>query len=390
MSSRAKVPATRVLICHERFLFRFGADRVFILIAEKLRALGCHVTLLGARFDPHLLEQAADELVRMPSPRDYHRLDEFCSRWVQSDFERKGSGAAGFDLVIHGGWPLFGATPAFRRMAPRVLFLDHGIVPSAGYPAGQQAIFKLIHDLRRRYLPGCTHAAGVSDFIVESQTRPDVGPGVPVRAILNGADHFGTPATAPAGIVEESVAVVRRLRAEGHPLILNLGRIECGTYKNSQAAVDVLHLVRTAVPNARLLLLEQPANLRPPLEAAEDIVPIGFPSDAALGEIIRLVDVGLSVSLWEGFNLPLVELLRGGTPALALRIGAHGEVVPDPWFLGTDSFELAAKAVTILNDSRAARGRLATEAAAKHWATLTWDRFVREMLEFVGRDPAGA
>lgn len=379
-------PAPRVLICHERFLFRYGADRVFILIAEKLRALGCHVTLLGARFDQHLLHAAADEMERMPTPRDYARLDEFCSRWLKSDFEPRYS-ATGFDLVVHGGWPLFGGTATFRRLAPKVLFLDHGIVPAEGYPPGTQDIFDLIRQLRRRNLPGCTHAAGVSQFIVESQTAPDVGPEVPVRAILNGTDHFSS---APAGEIEdESLTLVRRLKAEGHPLILNLGRIECGTYKNSQVSAEVLRMVRTALPSARLLLLEKTENLRAPFEAAEDIIPLGFPSDAALRAIIGAVDVGLSVSLWEGFNLPLVELLHSGTPAIAFRIGAHPEVVPDPWFLAGDPFEAAAKIVTVLEDGVPARQRLAAESAQRHWAHLTWDRFVREMVEFVALELPG-
>jgi 5-methyltetrahydropteroyltriglutamate--homocysteine methyltransferase len=41
------------------------------------------------------------------------------------------------------------------------------------------------------------------------------------------------------------------------------------------------------------------------------------------------VDLGVSVSLWEGFNLPLAEMQWGGRGVLVFDCGAHPEVVAD-------------------------------------------------------------
>jgi glycosyltransferase involved in cell wall biosynthesis len=371
----------RVLITHERFLFRFGADRVFLLIAERLKALGCHVTMLGARYDRAPLEACSDLIVTMPMPSIYRRSDEFCSRWFRETFLPRAQAQGGYDLIIHGGWTLLGATEAMRQLSPRVMFLDHGVGPGAGYPPGTQEILRHLQQLRRHHLPACTHAAGVSRFIVETQTIPDVGPRVPVQVLLNGADHLSQPA--PTAASGEALERVRRLAANGHPLILSLGRYESGTYKNSQVALEVFRLVRSALPAARLLVLESPANLRPPEYLSHGVELINFPDDNALAEIIRLVSLGFSTSLWEGYNLPLVELLRSGTPALAFRIGAHAEVVPHPWFLCADRAQLAAKTVSILQDDRPARALLQSPAAQAHWQQLTWERFVRDLIAFV-------
>jgi len=370
----------RVLICHERFLFRYGADRVFMLIAAQLRAQGHHLTMLAARHESGPLAGCADEVVTMPIPRDYLRSDEFCSRWLRRYFLPRARAAGGYDLIIHGGWPLFGATADLRTLAPRVLFLDHGVVPAAGYPPAQQAVLAKLRQLRRAHLAQCTHAVGVSRFIVETQTRPDTGGALPVTVILNGTDHLATTTpAAPSPLLEQ----VRQLHHAGHPLLLGLGRFESGTYKNSQAAVDVFQFVRSACPKARLLVLETAENLRLPESAAVNVLPLGYPDDATLAEIIRLVHVGLTTSLWEGFNLPLAELLRAGTPALALRTGAHAEVVPDSWFLCTDPAEMAAKALTIVTDPAPARARLTGAAATAHWDQLTWPRFVARLLDFL-------
>lgn len=373
--------APRVLICHERFLFRFGADRVFIIIAERLKALGCHVTMLAARFDRERLEEFADVVYTLPMPGVYHRADEFCSRWLRQNFAPKAKAEGGYDLIIHGGWPLFGATVDMRELAPRVLFLDCGVVPEAGYPPATQAVLRLLHKLRRQNLRACTHAAGISRFIVETQTQPDVGPAIAARVLLLGADHLTVPVKLAAP--ESALEQVRHLARQGHPLMLNLGRYEAGTYKNSQISLAMFHLVRSALPGARLLVLEEPKNLRLPAYLARGVEPIGFPSDDALAEIIRLVNLGVSLSLWEGYNLPLVELLCNGTPALALKVGAHAEVVPDPWFLCTNSEQMAAKAVTILEDPQVARQKLASATAGSHWQKLVWDRFMEELITLV-------
>lgn len=373
----------RILICHERFLFRFGADRVFLLLARRLKELGCHVTMLAARFDREPVAHASDEVFTLPLPRDYPRCDEFCSRWFERTFAPRARAAGGFDLIIHGGWPLFGATAVMRSLAPRVVFHDHGVVPSNGYPAGTRAVLDHLSELRARHLPGCTHGVGVSRFIVETQTRRDVGPAVPVQVVLNGADHLAAAPEAPDS-VGPALSRARQLAASGNPLLLSLGRFEWGTYKNSQAALEAFQLVRSAVPSARLLVLETRQNLVLPEHLASGVELIGFPDDANLAAIIRLLSAGISTSLWEGYNLPLVELLRAGVPAVALKVGAHAEVAPDPWFLAGSTAELAARVVSVLRDPAAARGRLARPASAEHWRPLTWDRATRDLAAFTG------
>ena len=377
-------PRRRVLICHERFLFRYGADRVFILIGRRLKALGWHVSMLAAHFDRDVLANFADEIHTLPLPNAYERADEFASRWLERQFATTAEARLGYDLIIHGGWPLFAATPALRRLSPVVFFLDHGVVPSDGYPEAKQRIFALLHQLRRKHLAECTHAAGVSDFIIRTQTQPDTEGRIPVRVIYNGTDHLAAPPEEPdpAGLGPQ-YALVRKL-AKTHPLILNLGRFETGTYKNSQTALDVYHLVRSARPDARLLVLESAENLRLHPELLRGVVPLGYPDDPTLCAILRHIAAGLSVSLWEGFNLPLVELLRARVPAFALTAGAHPEVVPDPWFLADTPIALAARITHALGTPDAAAGRLRSAQAEAHWAYLTWPRFVDEMLAFLG------
>ena len=51
-------------------------------------------------------------------------------------------------------------------------------------------------------------------------------------------------------------------------------------------------------------------------------------SDSELCELYSNADLVVSLSKWEGFNLPLVEAGFFGKPAYALNVGAHSEVTP--------------------------------------------------------------
>src|SRR4051794_36336637 len=58
--------------------------------------------------------------------------------------------------------------------------------------------------------------------------------------------------------------------------------------------------------------------------------------------------LGVSLSLWEGFNLPIAEMQWLDRPVLAFNIGAHAEVIADPWFLCGSETEMTRKATEIL------------------------------------------
>jgi glycosyltransferase involved in cell wall biosynthesis len=61
---------------------------------------------------------------------------------------------------------------------------------------------------------------------------------------------------------------------------------------------------------------------------ARGVVPHLNLDDAAKIRYLRSLDVFVSMSLWEGFNLPLAEAQAVGTLSLALDTGAHPEICP--------------------------------------------------------------
>jgi len=369
-----------ILICHERFLFRFGADRVLILLGRGFAKLGHRVTVLANRYDRDVVASFAQRIIDVPQDLGpYLDLNELTAKWMQTHGQSLFADDP-VDVAFVGGWPFVAAIPYFREIAREVIFVDQGVVPLDGYNQGMRTTLQRLTDLRYQYLPQATLITAVSDFIAESQSRPQSGGKVPVRRILEGANHLEMdmwPAAYVGAEQGKALEVVRRLRAAGCPLILNAGRWEPYCYKNSEAAFDVMPRIRARHPAATLLVLADPARFQAPPELSEAIVPIGSPDDRELRQIMTECDLGLSFSLWEGFNLPLAEMQWLGRPVFVFNIGAHPEVVVHPWFLSRDNLEMAERASEFLAGGgldAAARA----EATARFQEQFTWDRFIDE------------
>lgn len=355
-----------VLLCNERFLFRFGVDRVLLLYGQELHRRGHKISVMANRLDRGSLTEFVSNIVEVPSKGDYIDLNQSVADWIEDQWDDLFETGDVPDAVVIGGWPFLAAIPVFRSRGVRVLFSDHGVVPLDNYEGGHRQVLERLIDLRRRYLPECDHVMAISDFIADTQSRFEAG-GAPVSVNLNGADHMDSgvwssgekvASTAQADIITR----IKKLRAKSVPLIINLGRWEPGCYKNSEAIFAFVDEFKAAGHDCRVLILADEVETEIPAKYKARVIPIGFPSDEELQAVMATVDLGLSVSLWEGFNLPLAEMQWLGKAVLCFDVGAHPEVVVDPWYLCTAPSEMVEKAGALL----AGKG-----LAKKEWSDAT-------------------
>ncbi|HYO83071.1 MAG TPA: glycosyltransferase family 4 protein, partial [Bryobacteraceae bacterium] len=159
----------RILLCHERLLFRFGADRVMMLIARGLREMGHEIVTLANRFDRHIVETFATRVLEVdPYSGNYAGLDEYASSWIRDRWDLLFPTGSEPHIVLHGGWPFFSAIPFFRSRSVPVVFMDHGVVPSEGFSEGHAAVLARLKQLRREHLRHCSLITAVSDFIIRT------------------------------------------------------------------------------------------------------------------------------------------------------------------------------------------------------------------------------
>jgi hypothetical protein len=386
-----------VAIFAERFIGRYGADRVLVIIAEQLRRAGHRVTLFGIRFSASVLERFSGHTVRLPDvgarAPEARTLD-----WLRRNQPFLARHLPPFDVCVVGGYPFVCAIPYLRRLAGRVLFVDFGVVPTFGYGRELTALIEGLKAHRRENLRHANTIVAISSFVAQDQSVPDCRGQAEVVPILLGADHLasglgttleddpkaGAPGGVPPREKSRALATVEWLRAEGRKLILAQGRWEPGCYKNSQAALAVLRSLVEYDGAAALLVMADPNHFRAPEDLSDKVFCIGLPSDADLLAVTRDVDAGVSVSLWEGFNLPVVELQYLEKEVFAFRLAAHPEVVVAPEQLCADTEEMAFKLYQALRaDGPPAWVR---GGAVGGWREkFTWRRFMSEFAPLLER-----
>ena len=338
-------------ICNERLVSRFGVDRILLLAAREFKKRGARVTFSCLRFDPDLLEGVSSRTTAVQVTQG-HNMRQVEKSATLATMQAWTDGRP--DVIVCGGWPFFDLAARSPALGVPSVFIDAGAVPHDGLAHGALDMQLELRRIRSSTLPFISRILPISEFIRSSQTLHDRSSPKGVKTVLLGSDHLPDPQRnseveqVPGKVVSELLA----LKRNGVKLILVLGRYEPNNYKSSNIALEVFKRVRMNLRDCRLLFLAEQRDLQLGQYSDDGIVALGHPSDDELVSVMKLVDVGISVSHWEGFNLPVVEMQHLGRPALAFSLAAHPEVVADPWFLCATQEEMAAKVSTILGATR--------------------------------------
>ena len=142
------------------------------------------------------------------------------------------------------------------------------------------------------------------------------------------------------------------------PLILYVGRIS--PHKGVHLLIEAFNLVRQEISEARLLIVGKHTFLgyskKLRYMANDSISFTGYITDEEIPYYFAACSVYATATLWEGFNLPLVEAQACGKPVVAFNIGPHPEVVKESetGFLVPpgDTIALAKAIIRLLRDSR--------------------------------------
>jgi len=192
----------------------------------------------------------------------------------------------------------------------------------------------------------------------------------------------------------------RRRLGLGHgPLVAYVGRVQA--MKGVDVALDAFSIVRSTLPDARLLVVGGPSGPRGPREMrairarAARIGGVLFFDPlphSTLADVYRAADVVHVPSRSESFGLVAVEAQASGTPVVASRVGgliycvddgASGALV-DGW----DPDDHAAALLEILTDP--SRADLMSKQAVEWAERFSWESAVNRFLELYSGVAAAA
>jgi glycosyltransferase involved in cell wall biosynthesis len=210
-----------------------------------------------------------------------------------------------------------------------------------------------------------------------------------------------TPALADYGRVTEAPdprvkAELARRKAQGGADILFVGRVVPS--KAQHELVKALWTYRRLYdPKARLHLVGGTSSYEyskslydfaDDLGLSEAVRIAGEVSDAALAAHYEAADVFLSLSVHEGFGVPLVEAMTAGVPIVARNVGAVGQTTGDAALLleAEDPAYVAAAVHRVLTDDALRRTLVANGArrAAELGGDAVGQQFVDAIAAVVG------
>ncbi|MCB9411305.1 MAG: glycosyltransferase family 4 protein [Actinobacteria bacterium] len=275
----------------------FGLPEVIAALAPELERLGvgCEVACLSS---DGLFDQLPVHEVE-PTPEAVLAL----------------ANRIGADVVVAHGSPFFEVLPALRGKVRTVAY-EHGEPPAVLFDDAAERARREKYKVDHVYAH-VDDVVAISEFIRSEIGWPDA------TVIPNGVDHIrdlGTKEWLPPRPPDAPLRV---------GLLMRLGEGEA-RYKGN----DMLeYLRRLATERHGLVDARWEVMGRGSDTDAARVAAAGFrchlnATNAEREEYLRGLDVFVTLSKWEGCNLPLVEAQALGTASLALDTGAHPEFAP--------------------------------------------------------------
>jgi glycosyltransferase involved in cell wall biosynthesis len=270
----------------------YGVSVVIENLSRELHALGVETIVGCLEKDDNFPDLEIFETVASPD-----ELFNICNRMNP-------------DVIVAHSTPFFERLPELKRIAP-VWAWEHGD-PHPDFFYSDRTEREKIETYKLQHVyPNVSGVIAISEFIRVEIAWPEA------KVIYNGCDHTS--------------AVERTGPDEGRQLkvgsLLRLGKGEA-LYKGNAVLIELAKLVRQRnIPCGLEVMGRGTEEDKAFLEAAGLKVHLNA-TDQERDRYLMGLDVFVSPSLWEGFNLPLVEAQSQGTVGVAFDVGAHPETTP--------------------------------------------------------------
>lgn len=163
-------------------------------------------------------------------------------------------------------------------------------------------------------------------------------------------------------------------------MLLWVGRVQVvgdeQPYKGFIWFVELAKDLLNSMPEIKIVVVGRGGVEEEAFLKSRGVIPSLNLPDSQMGAAFAASDLFVSTSLWEGFNLPLLEAQYQGTPVVAYRHGPHPEVVSDgvTGLLVADQKEMLVAILSLARDPVALRA-LAQETKA-FAAGFSWQKSV--------------
>jgi glycosyltransferase involved in cell wall biosynthesis len=289
----------------------------------------------------------------------------------QADAIRRLAARHHVDVIAAHTSPYFEALPALAGTFETWAWENGDPTPSFFVDSRRERTAIAAHKLEAVY-PRVQRVVAISDFI-----KHDIG--WPAAEVVRlGCDHVAAlPPKALADIGAQGSGTIRV------GTLMRLGPGEAH-YKGNHLILQLIDDLRARGLDVEFHVAGRGTEQDAASFRTRGVVPHLNLSDDEKVRYLRMLDVFVSMSLWEGFNLPLAEAQAVGTFSLALDTGAHPEVCPYLLNRPADGIRYVARAV----ESREWLVDASARCARFIRANYSWDATaaqVRRLLDATSR-----
>jgi glycosyltransferase involved in cell wall biosynthesis len=231
----------------------------------------------------------------------------------------------GFDVIYSHEYPLHWlAYFAKKYYGTKYIYYNHHFNPPQAFPNLSERIYVSLRFVFERWLikkaDGAICISEYSRHILKKTT------GIDGKVVYNTIDKERFR----LGI--DGTKIRLQYSLGDAPIILFVGHVS--PTKSVELLIMAFKSVKQYSPRSKLLIVgSHPYKkyyLRLRHITDNSVIFVGEVSDSEMPLFYAACDVYATASLWEGFNLPLVEAQACGKPVVAFSIGPHPEVVTDP------------------------------------------------------------
>ncbi len=305
-----------------------GIDRVVELQARDLVKEGNEVSIfcLKAGMQPSKGVNVVE--IGMPKSSFLERIYRIFFFFDIFKIKKYGKMLKDYDLVISHLYPmnLIGAY-AKKKFGVKYRYHNHGVAdPELFSGFVEKTYMKLFRFLTNRSVKNADEAVSISKYL-RGVLKKETGVESSIVYDKIDVERFHK------GVSGDKIRVKYKLGND--PVCLYVGRIS--PHKGIDLLIESFNLVLKKIPSAKLLIagketfdeyakrLKRIANKVNP----ESIIFAGFVSDEDLPQYYAACNVYTTATLWEGFNMTVVEAQACGKPVVAFDIGPHPEVVKE-------------------------------------------------------------
>lgn len=251
---------------------------------------------------------------------------------------------------------------AFARIADlglnnKVIYNPHGWAFNMQQSAKKKEMYKWVEKISAHF---CDKIVCISDAEKESALREKICKPSKLQVIYNGIDLEEIEKTTPMSRAQLGIP-------EGAFVIGMVGRLS--KQKAPDTFVKAAKLIKEKIPNAFFLMVgdgelrDQIENLISQYDLGSSFLITGWVDNSTA--YMKIMNVGMLLSRWEGFGLVLPEYMACGIPIVATNVDAIPNIVKDGvngMLVNKDSFVGVQKVCTGLKNDTELKDRIIASA----------------------------